>query len=189
MSPESATTSEWPLPFGLVKSAASPTGAGVTGVPGTPVESVSTSAIMRPPPRTVRDRALPPKSTERIPNTLHPRYSRTELMRSLNLREFYTNVEQKNLVPLCSASARIGCSDPKQLLLVSCERHRPLSALGGQSHYPVDLPRQFHIELGHAALVMCRQPEVDTVPNVGDFRMVVDLLGMHRNAGEKGERF
>src|SRR5689334_19968098 len=56
------------------------------------------------------------------------------------------------------------------------------------SDKPVDRFGEFDIPLGHSARVMCRQPKVDPVPHIGELRMVVDLLRVHRDAGEEAER-
>ena len=34
---------------------------------------------------------------------------------------------------------------------------------------------------------MAGQPEVDPVPDTGEFGVVIDLLGVHRDAGQEGE--
>ena len=42
--------------------------------------------------------------------------------------------------------------------------------------------------LGHPAGVMAGQPEVDAVPDAGELRVVIDLLGVQRDPGQEAER-
>ena len=49
----------------------------------------------------------------------------------------------------------------------------------------IDRLRQLYVPLRHAARVMGGQPEIDLVLDIGELRMVVDLLRMHRHAGQE----
>ena len=44
------------------------------------------------------------------------------------------------------------------------------------------------VALGDAAGIVAGQPEIDAVPDAGEFRVMIDLLGMQRDAGQEGER-
>src|SRR3954465_3996679 len=53
---------------------------------------------------------------------------------------------------------------------------------------PGDRLGQLHVALGDAAGIVAGQPEIDPVPDAGELRMMIDLLGVQRDSGEKGER-
>ena len=52
---------------------------------------------------------------------------------------------------------------------------------------PIDFHRQFPIALGNPAGIMAGQPEIYPVPDIGEFGVMIDLLGMHRDPREEGE--
>ena len=61
------------------------------------------------------------------------------------------------------------------------------AAAGSAIGQPVDRFGQLDVALGYAARVMGGQPEIDPVPDIGELGMMVDLLGVQRDAGQEGE--
>ena len=53
--------------------------------------------------------------------------------------------------------------------------------------YSIDAFRQAKIAVGDSTCVVARQPEIDAVPDAREFRMVVDLFGVHRDPREERE--
>jgi len=53
---------------------------------------------------------------------------------------------------------------------------------------PIDFHRQFHIAVGNPAGIMAGQAEIYPVPDIGEFGVMVDLFGMHRDPREERER-
>src|SRR4029079_1776645 len=70
----------------------------------------------------------------------------------------------------------------------SLHPREPSPAAGSATGQPADRFRQLDVPLGHAAPIMGGQAEIDLVPDIGEFRMMVDFLGVHRDTVQEAER-
>src|SRR5688572_14674461 len=71
---------------------------------------------------------------------------------------------------------------------IALEPRETSTAAGSDTGQLVDHLGQLPVAIGHSAGVMGGQSEIDPVPDTGELGVMIDLLGMHRDARQEAER-